>query len=268
MNNDKFDKMMHSYCNRDVEQFEFVEKKHTVKKTAVVAAALVVAVLVSVFTIPAYNKPAEKKTKPTEVAQKPTDVIVEAKRDNCFFLSASSSETEDTVSQEIVEVDIEHLYSKGFYINGQNIEKVRTYSENGKLAIAYCASKYNVTDRYHYENFPYKEGVPDPLLVIPNIKNSDGEYTEVYPDSAELSSVFYSCVDIVDINRHDDFKHIGISCIPIDENGNPLDPEDFPEGYCDTMIVEVTYLNGEVQTRSATVTFGDDVIAFDLNPHF
>ena len=258
--NNKFDKMMHSYCNRNVMQFEFKEKKLTVKRTALIAAALVVVILVSILAIPAPNKPIKESSDP----------IVEVKRDNSFFLSASAAEREEeAVSQNVVKYEEEYLYTKGFYINGQNIEKVRTYSKDGNIAIAYSASRYNVTDRYHYENFPHRDDIPDSLLVIPNKKDINGEYIEVYPNTDILrDSTYYSCVDIVDINKNDDYKHIVISCIPIDKDGNPLSLENFPQGFSDTLVVEVTYLDGEVQTRTATVTFGDGEIAFDLNPHF
>lgn len=253
-NNDKLDAMMRSYCERNVTAFEYKKKKHTMMYTSVLAATLVVAILFTILIIP---------------APKSSDSVT----NNSFVLSVSANEADENDTYHTVSANevyqnygVEELYvGPSLKVVGKSIEKVHVYSQNGYTGLSCFAKNYNVTDKYHFENFPVREGVPDPLFVTPYIENSDGEFVK-----ADLSTeharqdVYYTCLDIVDENRHDDEKYIVINAIPINEAGENLMPEDFSSKYNDVAVVEVTYLNGEVQTQYASVTYENDRMIFEI----
>ncbi len=267
MNENKFDKMMKSYCDRETVAFCFKDNKNTVRFTSVIAAILVLAVITAIMIIPNNTQNSFSLTvaaAESEYVGVTHHVVV---KDDMYYVSASESESDD-ISNDIVgeNSEVEYLYTRSFLkVIGENIEKVRAYSEKGNLAIAYFAKYYNVTDKYHYENFPPADDVPDSLLVIPYVKNVKGKFVEASIETwEERCELGYSCVDIVDINRNSDEKFISISCYPIDENGKAIMPEYFSSDCNDKVTVEVTYLNGEVQKKYANITFEENNMIVDI----
>ncbi len=239
MNNDKFDKMMSSYCNREVETFEFSEKKNPIKRISLIAAALVLVFLSVIILSPG------KATSDSG--------------ENSFTLTASAAE---------VECSVEEIFNATpFIIEGENIQKICAYSKDGHTSIAFGATKnYNVTDKYQYKNSPPGSDVPDPLFVIPYIKDENGKLIKANLSTEIARQTPYTYVEIVDENKKPDSKHIPIICMPINENKEYLLPEKFSTKYNDTIVVEVTFANGEKQTKTATIVYEGSKMKFDTTP--
>ncbi|MDO4749169.1 MAG: hypothetical protein Q4A12_08360, partial [Eubacteriales bacterium] len=142
-NNDKLDAMMRSYCERNVTAFEYKKKKHTMMYTSVLAATLVVAILFTILIIP---------------APKSSDSVT----NNSFVLSVSANEADENDTYHTVSANevyqnygVEELYvGPSLKVVGKSIEKVHVYSQNGYTGLSCFAKNYNVTDKYHFENFP------------------------------------------------------------------------------------------------------------------
>lgn len=244
MNNDKLDAMMKLYCNRDIEPFEFKEKKSILKSTSLIAAVLVIVFLAVIILYP--------KQAPTK-----------EKGGNSFTLTASAAEinySEDYAVEEIFSVT-------PFVIKGENIQKISAYSKYGYTSIAFGATKnYNMTDKYHYENFPHSDDLPDPLFVVPYVKDENGKLVEADLSTDLARNTPYTYVEVVDENDKPNKKHIPVICLPIDENKEYLLPEGFSSKYNDTIVVEVTFSNGEKQTKYATIAYEGGKIKFDTTP--
>ena len=267
MNNNKFEKMMRSYTNREVEQFELKEKRTSVKFTSILAATLVLAIIATVLLIPSANtendftltvSAADVENQEVEVSNVKYEVVVTESGDNQGEVSCVATNDETST--------VERIYTcPPLVVEGKNIEKVLAYSENEHIAIAFFAKKYNVTDKYHYENYEVSDDVPDPLIVIPYEKNSKGEMVEADIDTVEArEKVTYTYVEIVDINKNADEKYISLSCYPVNENGQPLMRENYSSEYNDKITVEVTYLDGEIQTKHAVVSYDNGEMKFDI----
>lgn len=239
MNNDKFDYMMKAYCNRDVESFEFVEKKSMTKRTSLIAAALVLVFLSVIILSPRQ--------------------AVSDNKENSFTLTASAAEIDCTVE--------EIFTATPFIIEGENIEKICAYSKDSHTSIAFGATKnYNLTDKYHYENNTHDPDVPDPLFVIPYVKDENGKLLEADISTDIARQTPYTYVEIVDENENINHKRIPVVCIPIDENKEYLLPDSFSSEYNDTIVVEVTFANGEKQTKTATIIYEGSKMKFDTTP--
>lgn len=239
MSSDKFDNMMKSYCNREVESFEFVKKKSTIKRTSLIAATLVLVFLaVIVFS--------------------PRNVTNTDEKENSFTLTASAAEIECTV---------EEIFSKTpFIIEGDNIEKICAYSKDLNTSIAFGADKnYNLTDKYHYENITHSPDTPDPLFVVPYIVDKNGELKEADLSTDIAQETPYTYVEVVDENKTINHKRIPVVCIAIDENKEYLSPENFSSKYNDTIVVEVTFTNGEKQTKTATIEYEGTKMLIDTS---
>lgn len=239
MNNDKFDNLMKSYCNREVESFEFKQKKSTITRTSLIAAALVVVFLSVIIFSP--------KQADTSDGEK-----------NSFMLTVSAAEIEYTVE--------EIFTATPFVIEGENIKKICAYSKDGHTSIAFGADKdYNITDKYHYENSSHSSDLPDPLFVVPYIEDESGNLKEADVSTEIARQTPYTYVELVDDNKKVNHKHIPIVCIPIDKNKEYLLPESFSSQYNDTIVVEVTFTNGEKQTKAATIVYEDSKIKFNVS---
>lgn len=255
-NNEKFDDMMRSYCERDTHSYVY-KKKNTVRYTSLVAATLVFAVILGVLLIPSGGN-----------------------SDNGFILSVSASGAEDNATYHAVSAN--KVYEKfgdeviyhgpSLKVRGENIEKVRAYSENGFVNLSCSARNFNVTDKRFFEMYPPAEHVPDPLFVSIYLENEQGEFEEVVVDPQEFITpdlekvIDYNCIEIVDENKHPEEKFIYIGCRPRNESLKELTPQEFSPAYNDTIVIEVTYLNGEVETQTATVSYENDQVVFEIIP--
>lgn len=270
MNEKKFDEMMKAYCDREVDSFELKERRNPMKYTSVLAAALVLAILATIVVVPRASSD-NSFTLTVSAAQSEKEDVLHyvVSEEKLYSIKVSESESDETITTDVAygkDDDIEYLaLSPLFNVTGENIEKVRAYSDKGNIAIALCAKNYNATEISNYDNFSIDEGEPDPLVVTPYVKDSEGNYVEANPDTWQdryLKS--YSCVEIEDINRNPDEKYISISCYPIDKNCEFLMPENFSSDYSDKVTIEVTYLNGEVQKKYANITFEDSNMIVDV----
>ena len=252
--NDRFDDMMRSYCERDTQAYVY-KKKNTVRYTSLVAAALVFAIMLSILLIPSGGN-----------------------RDNGFVLSVSASgATEDatyhavsankvyeTIGDEVV------YHGPSLKVRGENIEKVRAYCENSFVNLSCSARDFNVTDKRFFEMYPPADHVPDPLFVSIYLEDEQGEFEEVVVDPQEFITpdldkvIDYNCIEIVDENKHPEEKLIYIGCHPRNENLKELLPGEFSPAYNDTIVVEVTYIGGNVETQKASISYENNQVVFEI----
>ena len=99
MNKNQFDMMLKSYCDRDVEQFEFRERNHKTKYTSVLAAALVLSILSSVLFLPPQNK-------------------------NDFTLTVSAAETLMNNDTAVSSSVLEFYSAEGYFLDAQEKNQV------------------------------------------------------------------------------------------------------------------------------------------------
>lgn len=256
MTENKFDKMMHSYCNRETEQFKFKEKKNTtIKYTSVLAASLVFAILLSVLLIPTGGNYANSFV---------LSVSARGISEEASYHAVSTNKVYETIGDEVV------YNGPSLKVRGENIEKVRAYSVEGFVNLSCSARDFNVTDKRFFEKYPPAPDVPDPLFVSIYKENEQGEFEEVVIDPEEFIEpdldkvIDYNCLEIVDENKHPEEKLIYIGCHPRNENLKELLPEEFSEKYNDTIIIEVTYLDGEIETQQASISYENNEIVFEI----
>ncbi len=252
--NDRFDDMMHSYCERDTHPYVY-KKKNTFKYTSLVAVALVFAMLLSVLLIPS----GDSDTNSFVLSVSASDAL-----DDATYHAVSANKVYETIGDEVV------YRGPSLKVTGENIEKVRAYCTEGFVNLSCFAKDFNVTDKRFFELYPPADHVPDPLFVSIYLVNDEGEFEEVIVDPQEFIApdldrgIDYNCIEIVDENKHPEEKYIYIGCSPRKENLKDLLPEEFSPAYNDTIVVEVTYLNGEVETQTASISYENKQVVFEI----
>lgn len=239
--NEKFDKMLRNYCNRDVEAFEFKSKKNTVKFTSLVAACLVFVILLSILIVPELY-PQNEFTLTASAASECELKYFTEKELNYFTVG----------SKEIIPEGV------SFKISGENIKEIYAYSEKEYLALAISSwpREYNIVDINFRDKGESKIVDMPTLLIVPFEKDSNDELTIV-----RKSNMYVSHLKVIDELQTEGEKDITITSIPIDENRKFI-YKDYSEKYNDRIIIEITYFDGTKETKSKEVTYKDGKIVF------
>lgn len=235
MTNEKLDRMMKNYVDRDTQVFAYHEKKHRgLKAVSVIAAALVLTVL-GTLIIPSLNK-----------------------GDHHFVLTvnAASNRAEDsqvgTIYSEYTTYDpnrnpVDHYYvmDAELMLNGDDIKDVSYRSQNGygRFFVYYNPDP----DDYHDDVGWWcdSEGNEDPFYV--------GWNTYDYND-------YYSISDIHPTNDWSEPYNYHIQYTAVDDNDKFLQPDDATSDRDDIIEITVTFDDGDTLTKRLSVTYPDGVM--------
>ncbi len=234
--NDKLDKMLKNYCDRDTQAFEFKEKKPNEKITSLIAACLVVVLLLSVFIVPEFTNK------------------------NDFTLTASAASKSELsafkTSYEIIP------FAVSLKVRGEDIKEIYAYTENEHYALAVTAwsREYNLVGYDARLNGDVKNIDMPTLLVTPYVKTADGKL--VIAINATENNEYVSHLKVLDESETQGEKYINITSIPIDENKKVITDENSAKKE-DKIIVEVTYLDGTTQIQSKDITYDNNNMIVD-----